>query len=176
MIVGPVNSEWTVREQCVNSALCPLKLKHIEKKKKRKEKKRKKEAWNTRNIDRGEKRWTQTLTKSRNTLLFALILRGSHLYGLKTIHFKVQKQKIILWSVWILLITENWKHCNKIFFKCMNITVRPNFKTIFMKKKILVGLVNSIRDPLKNARRAKLQMLDAIQTYTQLLLWYAFLL
>ena len=41
---------------------------------------------------------------------------------------------IHLGSVWILLITENWKHCSKIIFKCVSSTVRPNFKVAFVKK------------------------------------------
>ena len=53
----------------------------------------------------------------------------------------------------LLLKTENWKHFNKIIFKCVNSTVRSNFKVAFLKKKILASLVNSTWDPLKNARR-----------------------
>ena len=59
MVVGPVNSAWMVREHRMNSreqCTCPLKLKRVEKKKKN--------AWNARNADVGEKRWTQTLTYS----------------------------------------------------------------------------------------------------------------
>ena len=41
--------------------------------------------------------------------------------------------------VWIELIllklkTENWKHCNKIIFKCVNSTVRPIFNEKVEKK------------------------------------------
>ena len=50
----------------------------------------------------------------------------------------------------------------------MNSIIGPNFKVVFLgkKKKVLVGLVNSARDPLKNARPAKCGTLAAIQTYT----------
>ena len=34
---------------------------------------------------------------------------------------------IILGFVWIPFIIENWKHSNKIIFKCINCTVRPSF-------------------------------------------------
>ena len=43
------------------------------------------------------------------------------------------------WSVWIELIllklkTENWKHCSKIIFKCVNSTVGPIFNEKIDKK------------------------------------------
>ena len=41
---------------------------------------------------------------------------------------------IHLRSVWIPHITKNWKHCSKIIFKCVNSTVRPSFKVVFVKK------------------------------------------
>ena len=37
-----------------------------------------------------------------------------------------------LGSVWIPFIVENWKHCGKIIFKCVNSTVGPSFKVKFM--------------------------------------------
>ena len=40
--------------------------------------------------------------------------------------------------VWILLIVENWKHCSKIIFKCVNSTVGPNFKVVLWKKYLRV--------------------------------------
>ena len=37
-------------------------------------------------------------------------------------------------------------------FKCVNSTMRPNFKVVFLKKKkVLASPVNSIQDLLKNA-------------------------
>ena len=33
----------------------------------------------------------------------------------------------------------------------MNSTVEPSFKVVFWKKKILIGPVNSVQDPQKNA-------------------------
>ena len=33
------------------------------------------------------------------------------------------KQEKQLGCVWILIIAENWKHCSKIIFKCVNNTV-----------------------------------------------------
>ena len=46
---------------------------------------------------------------------------------------------ILLGSVWIEFIllklkTENWKHCSKIIFKCVNSTLRPIFNEKFNKK------------------------------------------
>ena len=37
-------------------------------------------------------------------------------------------------SIWIPLIAENWKYCNKIIVKCINSTVRPIFKVVFTEK------------------------------------------
>ena len=37
-------------------------------------------------------------------------------------------------SIWISLIAENWKYCNKIIVKCVNSTVRPSFKVVFTEK------------------------------------------
>ena len=34
----------------------------------------------------------------------------------------------------IALITENWKHGNKIIFKCVNSIVGPNFEVVFAEK------------------------------------------
>ena len=42
--------------------------------------------------------------------------------------------KINIWSVWILLIIENWKHYSKIIFKCVNSAVESNFKENFVEK------------------------------------------
>ena len=60
---------------------------------------------------------------------------------------------------------ENWKHCSKIIFKCVNIAMRPIFNENFVeKKKRFVGPVNSVRDPLKlppqpqNAKKKKKEM------------------
>ena len=48
----------------------------------------------------------------------------------------------------IAYFAENWKHCNKIIFKCVNNAVR--FIFIFFLNKVLVGPVNSARDPLNS--------------------------
>ena len=37
---------------------------------------------------------------------------------------------------------ENWKHCDKIIFKCVNNAVGPIFNFFFLNK-VDVGLVNS---------------------------------
>ena len=42
----------------------------------------------------------------------------------------------------ILLKTENWKHCKKIIFKCVNSAVGPIFNFFFLNK-VVVGPVNS---------------------------------
>ena len=52
----------------------------------------------------------------------------------------------------LLLKTENWKHCNKIIFKCVNSIVGPNFKVFFLLNKVLTGPMNNAHDPLKNAQ------------------------
>ena len=36
-----------------------------------------------------------------------------------------------LFGYHLLLKTKNWKHCNKIIFKCVIIVVRPSFKVFF---------------------------------------------
>ena len=41
-----------------------------------------------------------------------------------TAHFDETKN---LGFIWIQLKTENWKHCSKIIFKCVNSTVRSIF-------------------------------------------------
>ena len=38
-----------------------------------------------------------------------------------------------LFGYCLLLKTENWKHCSKIIFKCINSVVRPNFKEKFVE-------------------------------------------
>ena len=68
---------------------------------------------------------------------FKEMICAHNFYNIFTTIFKwqvviVRLKKVILGSVWIELIvteTENWKHCNKIIFKCMN---------------SVVGLVNSV--------------------------------
>ena len=42
----------------------------------------------------------------------------------------------------ILLKTENWKHCSKIIFKCVNSVMRFIFNIFFLNK-VVVGPVNS---------------------------------
>ena len=63
-------------------------------------------------------------------------------------------------------ITENWKYCNRIIFKCMNSIMEPNFKVVFVKKKILAGLVNSTWDPHKMHRVYKCKCKLCIHTCT----------
>ena len=45
---------------------------------------------------------------------------------------------ILSYILWVCLnityFVENWKHCNKIIFKCVNSTIRPSFKVFFLKK------------------------------------------
>ena len=38
------------------------------------------------------------------------------------------------WSVWIPLITENWKYCNKIIVKCVNSVVGSRLEVIFAER------------------------------------------
>ena len=40
------------------------------------------------------------------------------------------------------LKTENWKHCSRIIFKCVNSIVEPIFN-IFILNKVAVGPMNS---------------------------------
>ena len=44
---------------------------------------------------------------------------------------------------------ENWKHYNKIIFKCINSVIGPIFN--FFLNKVLVGPVNSTQDLLNSA-------------------------
>ena len=41
-----------------------------------------------------------------------------------------------------IYFVENWKHCSKIIFKCVNSAVRLIFKLLFFNK-VVVGLMNS---------------------------------
>ena len=43
----------------------------------------------------------------------------------------------------ILLKTENWKHCSKIIFKCVNSATGPIFNIFFFQNNVVVGPVNS---------------------------------
>ena len=51
-----------------------------------------------------------------------------------------------IWIQFILLKTENWKHCNKIIFKCVNNVMRPIFNFFFFQNKVVVGPMNCSRD------------------------------
>ena len=57
---------------------------------------------------------------------------------------------IIQGSVWIVFIVENWKYYSKIIFKCVNNTVRLNFKVVF-KKKNTCESCEQCMEPKKNA-------------------------
>ena len=102
---------------------------------------------------------------------FFWIFKQSHLY----IHY--------LGSVWIEIIllklkTENWKHCSKIIFKCVNSIVGP----ILMKKLIKSGVCGTheqyiyalftkdrstvAAEEKKKRENADAARLSAIQTYT----------
>ena len=43
---------------------------------------------------------------------------------------------------------ENWKHCNKIIFKCVNSVMKPFLMKKLLKKKRFVDPMNSAWDPL----------------------------
>ena len=43
------------------------------------------------------------------------------------------RRKWDLGYVWILFIVENWKHCNKIIFRCVNSIVRHSFNKNFVE-------------------------------------------
>ena len=49
--------------------------------------------------------------------------------------------------LWVRLdatyLIENWKHCNKIIFKCVNSTVGPIFYIFFLNK-VIMDPANSI--------------------------------
>ena len=68
-------------------------------------------------------------------------------------------------SVWIELIllklkTENWKHCSKIIFKCVNSIVGPNFNEKVTKKWDL-WVPYTIHGPTELIKRLKSQQLPA---------------
>ena len=52
------------------------------------------------------------------------------------------KKKMCLVGYHLLLKIKNYKYYNKIFIKCMNNTVKLNFKT-FLLNKVFVSPVNS---------------------------------
>ena len=58
-----------------------------------------------------------------------------------------------LFGYCLLLKTKNWKYYSKIIFKCVNSTMGPSFKVVFMKKKkkkkVHASPLNSALDPLK---------------------------
>ena len=46
---------------------------------------------------------------------------------------KNKKINKIIFGYCLLLKTENWKHCRKIIFKCVNSTIGSNFKVDFAR-------------------------------------------
>ena len=55
------------------------------------------------------------------------------------------------WSIWILLIVENWKYYSKIILKCVNNTVGPNFKEKFVEICTCWSCEQCMRPTQKNA-------------------------
>ena len=69
-------------------------------------------------------------------------------------------------SVWISLIAENWKHCNKIIFKCVNSTVGSSFKVKFMFFRTY-GSREQCMGPSQKNSNAQNATPAIIQTHTQ---------
>ena len=70
-----------------------------------------------------------------------------------------------LGSVWVPLITKNWKHYSKIIFKCVNNTVRPILMKVLLKKGVY-GSCKQYTRPTKNTRCATIDAGCAIQMDT----------
>ena len=66
-----------------------------------------------------------------------------------------------LGSVWILLIDENWKHCNKIIFKYVNSAVGSSFIVVFTEFHIC-GSREQCTGPKKNPKHRRNLVLSAI--------------
>ena len=65
------------------------------------------------------------------------------------IHIQIRYQPIknddlLIFRLNTIYFAENWKHCNKIIFKCVNSTMGPIFNEKIDKNKIC-GSVNSAR-------------------------------
>ena len=78
--------------------------------------------------------------------------------------WKVKKHLIMvkmahLGSVWIPLITENWKHCSKIIFKLVNNTMWPIFNESLAEKRDLWVPWTVHETHAQNARCANIQRL-----------------
>ena len=70
-------------------------------------------------------------------------------------------------SVWISLITENWKRYSKIIFKCVNSIVRPSFNLTFAFFCTYGSREQCTRPTEKNAKRKFFFLFSAIQTQPQ---------
>ena len=73
-------------------------------------------------------------------------------------------------DVWIELIllklkTENWKHCSKIIFKCVNSAVGPIFNEKIDKKNEICGSVNSAQMHCSRTTGQKLWLLFIYRTW-----------
>ena len=76
-----------------------------------------------------------------------------------------------------IYFAENWKHCSKIIFKCVNDAIRPIFNESLYEKKRFMGLVNSAQDSLeswntllskeKKKKEPKRKEIINIQTYSK---------
>ena len=75
------------------------------------------------------------------------------------IEFQMLRKSFLFGPVWISLITENWKYCNKIIFKCVNNVVRLSFEENLFKF-VLVDSVNSARNSQKKRRCTFLSFLS----------------
>ena len=75
-------------------------------------------------------------------------------------------EKLALGSVWISLIAKNSKHYSKIIFKCVNSTVRPNFKEKFAEIRICRSC-EQYRGPTQKSADVHVCCFSAIQTYAK---------
>ena len=65
----------------------------------------------------------------------------------------------------LLLKTENWKHCSKIIFKCVNSVVGPSFNLTFIEIRTCKSREQCMRPSQKNADVQNVGS-TAIQTHT----------
>ena len=61
-------------------------------------------------------------------------------------------------------VAENWKHCKKISFKCVNNTIRPNFKEKFAEI-CTWGSRKQCMGPIKKMQTCVCFLFSAIQTH-----------
>ena len=76
-----------------------------------------------------------------------------------------------LGSVWIEFIvaeTKNWKHCNKIIFKCINSVVRPVNSTWIVREQCFLSPAHDFTAHVQG-KKTKKKKLENVELKTPLL-------